>query len=40
VRWPVQYRAGSRRPPTGRDTVRKELEREFTPAELVAEPHA
>jgi anthraniloyl-CoA monooxygenase len=31
VRWPVQYQAGSRRPPTGRDTVRKELEREFNP---------
>jgi anthraniloyl-CoA monooxygenase len=31
VHWPVQYQAGSRRPPAGRDTVRKELEREFNP---------
>ena len=31
ARWPVQYQAGSRRPPSGRDTVRKELEREFNP---------
>jgi anthraniloyl-CoA monooxygenase len=30
VTWPVQYRAGSRRPVAGRDTVRKELEREFS----------
>jgi anthraniloyl-CoA monooxygenase len=35
VDWPIQYQAGSRRPPTGRDTVRKELEREFIPVELV-----
>jgi anthraniloyl-CoA monooxygenase len=35
VEWPAPYRAGSRKPPTGRDTVRKELEREFGPAELV-----
>jgi anthraniloyl-CoA monooxygenase len=32
VHWPVQYRAGSRRPPSGRaDEVRKELERTFEP---------
>jgi anthraniloyl-CoA monooxygenase len=30
VRWPVQYRAGSRKPPSGRDDeVRKELQRTF-----------
>jgi anthraniloyl-CoA monooxygenase len=40
VVWPVQYRAGSRKPPAGRETVRKELEREFSPVrgELVALP--
>jgi anthraniloyl-CoA monooxygenase len=38
VRWPVQYRAGSRRPPSGRDDeVRKELQRTF---EAVAVPLA
>jgi anthraniloyl-CoA monooxygenase len=31
ARWPVQYQAGSRRPPSGRETVRKELGREFNP---------
>jgi anthraniloyl-CoA monooxygenase len=29
VAWPVQYQAGSRRPPTGRDELRKELARTF-----------
>ena len=33
ARWPVQYQAGSRKPPSGRgDDVRKELERTFEPA--------
>jgi anthraniloyl-CoA monooxygenase len=37
VSWPVQYQAGSRRPPTGRDVVRTELTRSFTPvADLIA----
>jgi anthraniloyl-CoA monooxygenase len=27
--WPIQYQAGSRQPPSGRDVVRKELERRF-----------
>ena len=31
LEWPVQYQAGSRRPPTGRETVRKEFERVFEP---------
>jgi anthraniloyl-CoA monooxygenase len=31
VSWPIQYEAGSRQPPTGRDVVRKELERQFSP---------
>ena len=31
VHWPIQYQAGSRRPPAGRDTVSKELDREFNP---------
>jgi anthraniloyl-CoA monooxygenase len=32
IRWAVQYRAGSRKPPTGRgDEVRKELQRTFGP---------
>jgi len=31
--WPVQYRAGSRKPPAGRDRVAPELERVFEPAE-------
>jgi anthraniloyl-CoA monooxygenase len=35
VHWPVQYRAGSRRPPSGRaDEVRKELERTFEPVSV------
>jgi anthraniloyl-CoA monooxygenase len=42
VAWPVQYEAGSRRPPAGRETVAKELSREFAPAagagDLVAVP--
>jgi anthraniloyl-CoA monooxygenase len=39
VRWPVQYQAGSRKPPTGRDAVRTELTRSFTPVvDLVAVP--
>jgi anthraniloyl-CoA monooxygenase len=41
VRWPVQYRAGSRKPPSGRgDEVRKELQRTFEAVSvpLVAEP--
>jgi len=33
VSWPVQYEAGSRKPPAGRDPVRKELERTFSSAE-------
>jgi anthraniloyl-CoA monooxygenase len=33
VEWPVQYEAGSRKPPAGRDVAeRKELERVFEPA--------
>jgi anthraniloyl-CoA monooxygenase len=31
--WPAQYRAGSRRPPTGRDRLAPELDRVFEPAE-------
>ena len=31
VEWVAPYRAGSRRPPAGRDPVRKELERAFEP---------
>jgi anthraniloyl-CoA monooxygenase len=41
VRWPVQYRAGSRRPPSGRgDEVQKELARTFEAVSvpLVTEP--
>ncbi len=35
ARWPVQYQAGSRKPPSGRgDEVRKELERTFEPASV------
>jgi anthraniloyl-CoA monooxygenase len=37
VTWPVQYRAGSRRPPTGRDDLRKELQRTFEGAPLVTD---
>jgi len=36
VAWPVQYRPGSRKPPSGRgdgDGVRKELQRSFEPAD-------
>ena len=29
--WVPQYRAGSRKPPSGRDAVRTELERTFEP---------
>ena len=37
ARWPVQYQAGSRKPPSGRgDEVRKELERTFEPASVRA----
>jgi anthraniloyl-CoA monooxygenase len=32
VEWVPQYRAGSRRPPAGKEAVRKELERTFEPA--------
>jgi anthraniloyl-CoA monooxygenase len=32
VEWVPQYRAGSRRPPSGREVVRKELQRTFEPA--------
>jgi len=35
VQWVPQYRAGSRKPPAGRDRVRSELERTF---EEVAHP--
>jgi anthraniloyl-CoA monooxygenase len=41
VRWPVQYQAGSRRPPSGRgDELRKELQRTFEAVSvpLVTEP--
>jgi anthraniloyl-CoA monooxygenase len=41
VRWPVQYQAGSRKPPSGRgDEVQKELQRTFEPVSvpLVTEP--
>ena len=35
ARWPVQYQAGSRKPPSGRgDDVRKELQRTFEPASV------
>lgn len=37
VSWPVQYRAGSRRPPTGREQVRKELQRTFEPGVLMTD---
>jgi anthraniloyl-CoA monooxygenase len=37
VRWPVQYQAGSRRPPTGGDELRKELARTFEAAPLVTD---
>jgi anthraniloyl-CoA monooxygenase len=36
--WPIQYQAGSRQPPTGRDVVRKELERRFEPDAGVLSP--
>ncbi len=35
VQWAPQYQAGSRKPPTGRDRVRPELERTFEEVELV-----
>jgi anthraniloyl-CoA monooxygenase len=38
VRWAPQYRAGSRKPPAGRDRVRAELERTFEEVELVRDP--
>lgn len=38
VTWIPQYRAGSRKPPSGRDRVRPELERTFAPVELAAVP--
>jgi anthraniloyl-CoA monooxygenase len=34
LRWIPQYRAGSRKPPAGRDRVRPELERTFAPTVL------
>jgi anthraniloyl-CoA monooxygenase len=37
VQWVPQYRAGSRRPPAGREGVRKELQRRFEP-EAPGEP--
>src|SRR5690349_13737421 len=37
VTWPVQYQAGSRRPPTGRDELRKELQRRFEAVSLVSD---
>jgi anthraniloyl-CoA monooxygenase len=36
VEWVPQYRAGSRKPPSGRDVVRTELERTFEPLPGVA----
>jgi anthraniloyl-CoA monooxygenase len=38
VTWVPQYRAGSRKPPAGRDRVRAELERTFVEVELVRDP--
>ncbi|MGN6871894.1 MAG: bifunctional salicylyl-CoA 5-hydroxylase/oxidoreductase [Solirubrobacteraceae bacterium] len=38
VQWAPQYRAGSRKPPAGRDRVRAELERTFEEVELVRDP--
>ena len=35
VQWAPQYRAGSRKPPAGRDRVRSDLERTFDAVELV-----
>ena len=35
VQWAPQYRAGSRKPPAGRDRVRSDLERTFDEVELV-----
>jgi anthraniloyl-CoA monooxygenase len=40
VRWPVQYQAGSRKPPAGRDRVRAELERTFEEVVLASAPRA
>ena len=36
VEWAPQYRAGSRKPPAGRDRVRSELERTFEEVELTS----
>jgi anthraniloyl-CoA monooxygenase len=38
ITWPVQYQAGSRRPPTGRDQPQKELQRTFETVTLVSDP--
>jgi anthraniloyl-CoA monooxygenase len=38
VEWAPQYRAGSRKPPAGRDRVRSELERTFEEVELARDP--
>jgi anthraniloyl-CoA monooxygenase len=38
VQWAPQYRAGSRKPPAGRDRVRPELERRFEEIALVRDP--
>jgi len=38
VQWAPQYRAGSRKPPAGRDRVRSDLERTFDEVELVRDP--
>jgi anthraniloyl-CoA monooxygenase len=40
VEWAPQYRAGSRKPPAGRDRVRAELERSFEEAVLASESRA
>ncbi|HUA47393.1 MAG TPA: bifunctional salicylyl-CoA 5-hydroxylase/oxidoreductase [Solirubrobacteraceae bacterium] len=41
AQWPAQYRAGSRKPPAGRDRVRAELERTFEEVALASsEPRA
>jgi anthraniloyl-CoA monooxygenase len=38
VEWAPQYRAGSRRPPAGRDRVRSDLERSFEEVALARDP--
>jgi len=38
VQWAPQYRAGSRKPPAGRDRVRSELERTFEEVALARDP--